>query len=350
MKKVILVFAILVALCQQSDAQTHMVMILIDFPSSNPPANGDQMAFARDIASGADIFVFDNSYGLSPQQIDVFGIYRVDDAPILSAPSPAYRAVAAASQEAALANGIDLYLYGWDGTLGDACHCIYISPQINGVAGGYADLSGVWIAGLPTEVRAPNPMVLNHELGHHTGTSWEQEGLDCSDQSPIGGARGVTCTSVRYQDSIDVMGKGSGQFNAIEKCRRGWLPCPAPVGFGDYLISPFEQATGTRSLVVDIGKRGGWLMTLEYRQPIGTDAGLTLVNQANVYHGVIAHIGDAPTKLLRLHPDDPTWSSATFNTPALPVGQTVCFSDARKSVTVLSADANGALIRVDHCH
>ena len=357
--RVLLACALLLAVFQVADAQTRLVAIVVDFPTSIP-TDAQYLQGVRDDVAAVDQFNFDQSYGLAPQVTNVVYVGVIDAAPILATQdySSGIALIAYAAQAAAIDQGVDLSIYGWGGSIGDGCHCMYFFPQPYefgatwGVAG-VGNATGMWFGGAFQRTSTPGQRVLAHEEGHHFGIFWEQEGLDCSDQTPLGFTRGATCVVLRYFDSIDVMGFGNGQFNALAKCYKGWLPCPSPSAFGDYVLEPFEQFSGTRSIVVDVGsKRLPLPITLEYRQPIGADANLPWVSGANVYNGVIGHISysgqSGLTKLLRLHPDDPAYSQK-FSAPALKVGETVCFPDSRKGITVLSASPAGAVVRFGRC-
>lgn len=327
--RLLLAFALLLAVFQVADAQTrHVATVLVDFPDSQPFYSPEQiLEWTRQDMSATDAFYAEQSYGAFTVQSDVFGIFRVD------LTQEATKAdIAAAAQAALAASGVDTSLYSdW----------VYVSPTTNSVGGGYGDLSGVWIARLPTEVASPGFDTAAHELGHHFFGLLHAKG-----------------SSSGQGDTLDIMGSGRGHFNALIKARLGWLSdaglyrLRTVTQSGDYLIEPYESATaGVKALMVQAFARKvpGTKYYFEYRQPIGFDAYQPWAAPDNVFHGALVHTPDIFTTasvLAAFNPNDGPYPNV-INRPALTVGQSFCNSDGRLRVTVLSESAAGLLVRIE---
>ncbi len=113
-----------------------------------------------------------------------------------------------------------------------------------------------------------------HELGHNFGLL-HAGSLRCS-----AGVIGGTCSVSEYGDPFDIMGNQSAMhYNAAQKLDLGWIPAGSVVthgtGTATYTLSPLELAGGTTYAVkvpTTAANRTYWL---EFRQPIGFDAGLS---------------------------------------------------------------------------
>jgi len=150
---------------------------------------------------------------------------------------------------------------------------VYVFPQIASCG-----WSGLGYVGFPhlayiNGAGAMQTLVVSHEMGHNFGLL-HAASLDCGTKS-IGG----TCTSSEYGDPFDVMGNQRAMhFNAAQKSALGWFAASAvkthSTGSATYTLSPIESAGGSTYAVKipALAKRTYWL---EYRQPIGIDAGLS---------------------------------------------------------------------------
>jgi hypothetical protein len=147
---------------------------------------------------------------------------------------------------------------------------IYVFPRTSCPFAGMASGENVWLNG------SLSRKLVAHELGHTYGLSHSNT-WEC--------VRG-SCTSVEYGDPYDTMGSGSGDFNAYEKFRIGWMTNVArPTAAGDFAVSALElPSTGPQALVVTSARGEYWV---DYRSigPPGPFGGSTLPP------GVLVHAG-----------------------------------------------------------
>lgn len=174
-----------------------------------------------------------------------------------------YTAIASAGDAAATAAGYNLASYEFK---------VYMFPRV--AACGWSGLAYIgspkkaWING-PGSIMTK---VVGHEMGHNFGLL-HAASVDCSARS-IGG----TCTVSEYGDPFNTMGNATSMhYDAAQKSLLGWI-APTTVkthtsGTATYVLNPIETAGGTTYAVKipAATKRTYWL---EYRQPIGYDAGL----------------------------------------------------------------------------
>ncbi len=355
-QRILLSLAMLVALCAPSDAQTRLVAIVVDFPTSLQ-TDAQYLQWIRDDVATVDTFTtVENSYGLAPQVTDVVGPFVIDDTGLIGAGAGAALPIAQRAQAAALANGVDLTPYAWQGTLGAVCHCIYLFPDRVGIAG-YGNGAGVWIGGAFGRTFPPGFHVLAHEEGHHLFKLTHAHSYGCVDGTPeLVCPRGVGAVTADYGDNYDTMGRGLGHFSNAMKAALGWLTLDPLTADGDYLLAPVEAPSGVRGYTFQGGRKGAITYVLEYRQPIGRDSNPNGTDPANVFNGVLVRWltqngfspGGYDTNLLRMNRDNPAFS-ADFNEAALTVGQTYCDPDARRGFTVLSTSPAGAVFRFSRC-
>jgi hypothetical protein len=254
------------------------------------------------------------------------------------------RDIGLAARQAAANAGVDLSGYA---------RVIFASPRNTscGVAG-TATVGG-------TEVYINGNFSMGnvaHEMGHSFGLQHSND-LSC-DVTPIGD----TCTVREYADIFDVMGNSlnNGHFNAFQKERLGWLGAAGTPSIGtvqasgSYQLAPFETATAdTKALRVlrgtDPATGARTWYYLEYRQPIGFDAGMASLSYTNVMRGVLVHLvteGDArSSRMLDMTPhSNPIYDNR--NDAALVVGQSFYDAGAGITITPRAADANGILVDV----
>lgn len=187
--------------------------------------------------------------------------------------------------------------------------------------------------------------VVGHEMGHNFGL-YHAHTLECGTAT-----LGATCTTNDYGDTQDMMGgSASGHFNTFEKERLGWLnygTSPAITTVltgGDYWLDPYETAPGANAKALKIlkstdpttGKKTWYYV--EYRQAIGFDSFLS--SNSNVLNGVVVRTGSESSgntsNLLDISPTSP----ASFNFPALALGQS--FNDPDAGVTIVPTWMNGS--------
>jgi len=194
-----------------------------------------------------------------------------------------------------------------------------------------------------------------HELGHRFGLR-HSNALDC-DISPIA----QTCTEKAYADPADTMGMRGAHFNAFQKELLGWLdatgapPITTVTASGRYPIAPMSGAgAGSRALKLlkstDATGQKTWYY-VEYRQPTGFDA--VLNGRGNLTAGVIVHsatinaAGTATNWVLDMTPNTNELTNVSdFEDGALGVGKTYTDTDAQVAITLVSADASGAVVDV----
>lgn len=137
--------------------------------------------------------------------------------------------------------------------------------------------------------------VFSHEMGHSLGVmhanSWA-----CVGQSLYG-----ECQHIEYGNYFDTMGGGvrSLHFNAFYKELLGWLEPNSKrlltiTQSGTYYLSPLESATGTVAAKIinpanSEYKGVDFPFYLEYRQPIGFDAGIKNPQLGNVDNGLLVN-------------------------------------------------------------
>ena len=198
-------------------------------------------------------------------------------------------------------------------------------------------------------------IVMGHELGHNFGLN-HARALTCTGGT-IAGACNYNDSSVGavYGDTADIMGnRFPGHFNAKEKESLGWLDSPGFPGIatvtanGTFNLSPYETLTqdikALRIAKTSPVTNASTYYYLEYRQPIGFDAGLG----NNLTNGLLIHEGvrgtNSSTYLLDAVPDGGNFSNAAlapgnlFHDPNAPGGGV--------TVSVNSADTTRANVTV----
>jgi hypothetical protein len=123
-------------------------------------------------------------------------------------------------------------------------HTIYIHPRMDCAWSGAAGGDEAWLDG-----EFGRDLIV-HELGHMFGLGHANLS-DCSTK---------TCAALEYGDPYDVMGRGSGDFNAYEKFALGWVEVVRPRVNGVYTIAQLERASSSpHALVVKTAGEEYWL-------------------------------------------------------------------------------------------
>ncbi len=182
---------------------------------------------------------------------------------------------------------------------------------------------------------------VGHEFGHNLGNH-HAAFLYCG-ATTLGTPPGVTsCPVWEYGDLSDIMGASTGRhFNAIHKDTQGWLTggnLRTITTSGRYTLEPIETATsGLKALKIRRGR--GINLWLEYRQPIGYDAGHPFQST----YGLGLRLDDAvyPAKSFQIDPTPPTDQV----TASLSVGQS--FTDPMTGTTITTVAQTPTDLTVD---
>ena len=187
--------------------------------------------------------------------------------------------------------------------------------------------------------------VIAHEMGHNFGLM-HAGSVDCG-SAVIGG----TCSVSEYGDSFNTMGQGSSMhYGAAQKYSLGWIAAGAvkvhTSGTTTYTINPLELAGGTTYAVkIPVAtRRTYWL---EYRQPLGFDAGLASYPNNGVQLRVALPFEttcsgcNIDTQFLDLTP-----ATSSKYDGALVVGKTFKDPQYGTTISVLSASATGVSVQV----
>src|SRR5262249_9262916 len=185
---------------------------------------------------------------------------------------------------------------------------------------------------------------IGHELGHCFGLP-HSSSLDCGDV-----VLGGTCTVSEYGDRFSIMGNSAARhFPAYFKSQLGYFPPGTQAthtsGATTYTLSPIESPGGSLYVVQIPVPDSNYTYWLEYRQPIGFDAGMS----GNPISGALVHLGPgypAYSCSSCLLDETPT-SGNGFGDAALGLGQTYTDASAALHVTPISADASGLVVEVE---
>jgi hypothetical protein len=213
--------------------------------------------------------------------------------------------------------------------------------------GGTGGMGGIQVGrriGLAEANTAPQ-----HELGHYLGLE-HATSIACTDSRGASVPLSENCASTEYGDSYDLMGRGTGAFNAVYANQFGWLDSQfTDVAAGDFSASftlrPFTGAIRERrALRLRDGKATLWL---EYRQQVGIDAPFYNGRNISATPGLIVHReivnpknGKPISQLLDMTPtQDPA-------NAVLPVGQTWSNPLGEMKIRVDSAGPEGVTVTI----
>lgn len=315
-------------------------VILVNF--SDNPVQTTTKASAHEVVFGqVSDFFWENSYQNTFLSGDTFGWFTLPRATTCDTTVVAEEANKAAAAAGANIGAYQQFVYlfpynaacGWSGTLrfgpnGEGRTFINYTFTLQNIA---------------------------HEMGHVFGLL-HSDALDCGTTT-----LGSNCTVGGYGDQADTMGNRGVHYNAYQKEKLGWLnaagmpPITTVTTSGRYAISTYE-AMGATAKALKILKSTDpttgfktWYY-VEYRQPIGVDA--TLGTVGNLTRGVLVRTGTNATnlsstsQLLDMTPNSGATSAADVKDGALEVGRSHVDSEAGISITLVSVDANGAVIDV----
>lgn len=321
--------------------ELRTAVVLVNFQDNRTQTITPATAHSTVFGEVSD-FLWESSYQRLLLSGQIFGWYTLP----LSAAQCDTAAIATEADRAAAAAGVSLQGYQ---TL------IYMFPTNSGC--GWSGTGGLNAAGQKLvfihDRAGMSAKVVAHELGHSFGLM-HSDGLDC-DGGPMSG----TCLQQGYADPADVMGIRLAHFNAFQKELLGWLgTATTPVlqtvtASGRYRIDPMSAAgSGTRALRlprgVDATGRALWYY-LEYRQPVGFDAGLGSIG--TLTRGVLLHVGTSgdafSSRVLDMTPGSSNASrSADFEDGALLPGSSFRDASAGVTVSVVSVDTSAAVVDI----
>jgi hypothetical protein len=252
--------------------------------------------------------------------------------PSSCSPNAFFREVADRAEAAARAEGVNPDLYKlvvveWDNH--------------------FCEMGGIQVGrriGLSDDKIAPM-----HEIGHYMGLE-HATSIACTDSRGASVPLSETCTSSEYGDPYDLMGHGTGAYDAVYANQLGWLNNQfIDVAAGDFTQSfTLRPYTGSirerRALRLRDGKTTLWL---EYRQEVGIDAPYYNGRTFPATPGLVVHRevvnpknGKPISQVLDMTPgQDP-------NNTVLPVGQVWANPLGEMWIRVDSATPEGVTVTI----
>ena len=274
------------------------------------------------------------SYGKLSASGDVFGYLQLPLSIQENCAADGLSTISNAGMQAAQNSGIDLSSYQ---------SIVFEGPTTNncllneGTVGGNP---GVVVGGLPVQLTDPSAELheLAHEVGHNLGMYL---------------ALAINCGAVIYNPNLscqtqsgnilDVMGTGTGHYNAAFKDLLGWLSPQIISATGVYNLAPLEKLSASYPLALKIAPLlGNDTFYIEYRQPIGFDSGFPY---PQAYTGALFNLDGNPTELLNMNPNSGVLSIGATQA-ALAVGSQYVDYANRFSVTTLSANPASLELRI----
>lgn len=317
-------------------------VILVNF-QDNPtqpitPAEANSTVFGE-----VSDFYWEASYEKTFLSGNTYGWYTV---PVSTATCDE-NGIAREANAAAAAAGVDLTPYS---------KVVYMFPKVAACAwGGAQDVGDRGEDRVFINQGGFTPQTIAHELGHRFGLL-HSDSWDCGAT-----VLGTGCTRRSYFDQADTMGNRFAHFNAFQKERLGWFnTANGPVlrevtASGRYAMEPYEtRTTGVKALkfLKDIDPATGvktWYY-IEYRQPVGFDKSID--SETNLTKGVLVHTGGLNqwgtpiSVLLDMTPASNSSEPYDVMDGALEVGRSFVDPYTGTSITLVSADATGAVVDV----
>jgi hypothetical protein len=201
-----------------------------------------------------------------------------------------------------------------------------------------------WING----TSAAKTSAIAHEMGHNFGLL-HAGSVRCS------GSIGGSCSVSEYGDPFDTMGnKSAMHYNAMQKAKLGWIPSASVSTYSSgsvlYTLTPIEAAGGgTYAVKIPTGSsnRTYWV---EFRQPIGFDAGLASLPNNGAQVRVAAPLETLCSGCDSWSDDtqlvDMTPSTTSFSDAALVAGNTFTDPTYGINISVVAASANALTVQV----
>ena len=192
--------------------------------------------------------------------------------------------------------------------------------------------------------------VMTHELGHNFGLSHSNAAACVVGGSRVMIAATANCTSVGYADHFSTMGNNALRHNQGSHLGElGWLaPAEKVIGApgNSYTIAPYFGADGVK--LVRVPRGDGSFFDLDVRTPYGSFDNFAAGSPATA--GVTVRIGvgtasptSSPRATLLL---DSTPGTADLKDAPLAVGKTMTDPVSGLSITALSVDGAGIVVRV----
>lgn len=317
-------------------------VILVNFQDNTTQPKTAAQANSLVFSNVSD-FLWENSYHHTFLSGDTFGWFTL---PMSGAVCDTDTLVSEAN-DAAVAAGANLGAYA---------QVIYMFPKTPCTWAGLGAIGPngqkiVYVNG----ANAFDQRVIAHEMGHGFQLD-HSDALECG-ASAIDG----TCSDLDQASPDDTMGSRAGHYNVFQKERLGWLGTSGmPVittvtASGRYTLEPLEtQTTGLKALKIRQGTdpatgQAVWYY-LEYRQAVGFDSILssvgTLTKGVSIIRGMPSNTGSVNT-LIDTTPESNTLSRMSdFEDGTLLPGRSFTDAGAGVTISVVSADANGAVVDV----
>ena len=299
-------------------ASQNAIFILVKFLDSGtlPFTQADVQAVAVSNANSVANYFQEVSYGKQLLKITVTPWVT---AQMNTSTSCDYSAIASAANTAATKAGY---------SLGSYTNKFYVMPR--NAACGWSGLAYIGSPYLAWSNGSNSLQLYTHELGHnflldHAGS------VNCGTQ-----VIGTGCSVAEYGDPFDTMGnKAAMHYNSMQKALLGWIPASSVVthtgGTATYSLSPLETG-GALHYAIKIPAASNRTYWIEYRQPLGFDAGLASYPNNGVQIRVSSPFqntaGYDDTELLDMTPG----STGGFGNATLVAGQS--FTDSNYKITI----------------
>jgi M6 family metalloprotease-like protein len=196
-----------------------------------------------------------------------------------------------------------------------------------------------------------NWQTIAHEMGHGFGLG-HARALNCGDKTiTILGEFGVPigCSFNEYGSYFSIMAFGTGHIDLAQKEFLGWLDVGVVqevLQDGVFTLAPLESNSGgLKALKIKRANDNFSLQYLyvEYRQPIGYDAGLEN-KPGGVFEGALLLTGGAGDSASVILDATPVFDPLT---PALLLDQTFIDPETGVSIKVINKTVDGLTVQVD---
>ena len=328
----------------------NIAVLMVTFPGVALPAGVTPLSvhdtFFGTTGHSLDGYWREASYGKTSAAGDVYGTYTLSQSYTCSTVSQMRgEAMAmAAAQGANFQNYTRIFLiYPKIGCLAGFAQvgCSTLSTPSGPITASWASMEADYVNG------DQGVGLASHEGGHNLGL--QHAGTMGFVTEPLG-PLSATGTISEFGDYWSTMGSQTlGHYSAQHKAQLGWL---TPTNYqvvqsnGVWSLQPLETSpAGLVALQIQRGAGNNSWLWLEYRQPVGYDAGL----MTQPFGGALIHYQDsttgAATRLLDFTPDG-AWN--TWWETALLAGRTWVDPYSNVSISVQSATANALTVNVTY--